>query len=223
MNLNNSDKFVKRKEFCNKLGIHYHTLYNLVKKNKVEKVILNKYAVYNLDKYIRDNNIPIEKVEKVDEKVDEKENICYCRVSSLKQKKDLERQVKLMIEKFPNYRIIKDIGSGLNFKRKGLNEIIRLGIGNKINELVIAYKDRLARFGYEMIENILNEYSNAKITILNNTEEKTAEIELSEDILAIMNVFVAKINGLRKYKKKVKEIIKNECKNCNKKRKYNNL
>jgi predicted site-specific integrase-resolvase len=213
MNLNNSDRFVKRKEFCSKLGIHYQTLYNLVKKNKVEKVILNKYAVYNLDKYIRDNNISIET-----NNDENKENICYCRVSSPKQKEDLERQIKMMEEKFPNHRIIKDIGSGLNFKRKGLNEIIKLGINNKINELVIAYKDRLARFGYEMIENILNEYSNAKIKILNKSEEKTAEIELSEDILAIMNVFVAKINGLRKYKKRVKEIIKSECKNCNKKK-----
>lgn len=218
--MSSCNKYVKRKEFCEILGIHYHTLYNLVKKNKVERVILNKYAVYNIGKYIKENNIQIEdKKEDVVKIKTDKINVCYCRVSSHKQKEDLERQIEMMEDKYPNHEIIYDIGSGLNFKRRGLTKIINMGIKNKINELVIAYKDRLARFGYELIENILKTYSNAEIKIMNKDEEKTTEMELSEDILAIMNVFVAKINGLRKYKKDVKKIIKKECKNCKKKKK----
>jgi predicted site-specific integrase-resolvase len=117
-----------------------------------------------------------------------------------------------MKNKYPNHRIISDIGSGINFKRKGLQEIINMGIKNEIDEVVIAYKDRLARFGYELIETILKDHSNAKIIIVNKTEEKTPTEELTEDIVAIMNVYVAKVNGLRKYEKKIKETI--ECENC---------
>jgi len=130
----------------------------------------------------------------------EKENICYCRVSSQKQKEDLDRQILKMHELYPTYRIISDVASGLNFKRKGLDEVIDLAINNKLNSVVIFYKDRLARFGYDLIEMILRKYSNAEIIILNNNENKLPMVEISEDIIAIMNVFVAKTNGMRKYK-----------------------
>ncbi len=135
-------------------------------------------------------------------------------MSSQKQKEDLERQINVMKEKYPNHLIISDIGSGLNFKRKGLLDIINMGIKNEINEVIIAYKDRLARFGYDLIEIILKEHSNANIIILNKTEEKTTEQELTEDIISIMNVYVAKINGLRKYKTQLTKTIKEECSKC---------
>jgi len=82
------------------------------------------------------------------------------------------------------------------------------GIEGNIGELVIAYKDRLARFGYEMIEWIIKEYSKGKITIINKTEEETPNDEITKDIITIMNVYVAKINGLRKYKKTMIKDIK---------------
>ena len=77
-----------------------------------------------------------------------------------------------------------------------------MAIKNQIDEVIIAYKDRLARFGFELIENIIKTHSNGKIIILNKSEEKTPTEELTEDIIAIMNVYVAKVNGLCKYKKK---------------------
>ena len=144
-----------------------------------------------LEKYLRENNL-------VDE--EEKENICYCRVSSKKQKEDLNHQVAMMENKYPNYRIIKDIGSGINMDRKGLKEILELAIEGRIGEVVVAYKDRLTRFGYEMIEWIIERYSGGKIKVLNKKEEETPEEEITKDILQIMNVYVAKINGRRKYK-----------------------
>ena len=127
-----------------------------------------------------------------------KKKICYCRVSSNKQNNDLERQINLMQLNYPNYEIISDIGSGLNFKRKGLEKIINMAIKGEIEEVVITYKDRLARFGYDLIEMILNKYSNAKITIINQNKYQTADEELVKDIISIMNVYVAKINGMRK-------------------------
>ena len=82
--------------------------------------------------------------------------ICYCRVSSQKQKDDLARQVVYMREQFPNAKIIKDIGSGLNFKRKGLNQILDECLSGVTITLVVAHRDRLCRFGFELIEYLIN-------------------------------------------------------------------
>ena len=165
----------------------------------IDSVKIGENTVYNVNKYLRERNV----VKK------ERKKICYCRVSSNKQKEDLERQVKYMKEKFPTYEIIKDIGSGLNYKRKGLEEILEKAISGEIEEIVIAYKDRLTRFGYEMIEWLISKYSNGKITIINKEEEETPVEELTKDIVSIMNVYVAKVNGLRKYKGQIKEEIEN--------------
>ena len=192
--------YVSRKKVLEVLGIHYQTIYSLVKRNELETIKVGKINKYNLEKYIKDNKIII----------NEKLNICYCRVSSQKQKEDLSRQIEYMKNKYPNHQIISDIGSGLNFKRKGLQEIINLAISGKVNEVVIAYKDRLARFGYDLIEIILKEQSNASIKILNKKEEQTPLDEMTEDIVSIMNVYVAKINGLRKYHSRVVKIVEDE-------------
>ena len=188
------DTYVKRKKVLEKLDIHYQTLNNMVKRGDIEiKRTGNSKMLYNLDKYLRKNNIVKDKG---------KLNICYCRVSSKKQKEDLERQVKYMKKKYPNNKIIKDIGSGLNFERPGLRELIRLAIEGEINEVVVTYKDRLARIGYELIEWIIKSNSDGKIKIENKKEEETPEEELTNDILTIMNVYVAKINGRRSAKNK---------------------
>ena len=89
--------------------------------------------------------------------------------------------------------------------KKGLMKIIELGIAGKIEELVIVHKDRLVRFGYELIEHIINKYSNGKIIIINKKEEVEPEEEMVKDVLQIMNVFVAKMNGRRKYNKNNKK------------------
>ena len=105
-----------------------------------------------------------------------------------------------MKQLYPKYEIIEDIGSGLNFNKRGIRRIIKMGIDGKINELVIAYKDRLTRFGYDLIENIIKEYSGGRITILNKSKILKPEEELINDVMALMNVYVAKMNGLRRYK-----------------------
>jgi len=120
-------------------------------------------------------------------------------VSSASQKDDLERQVAFMKNKYPNHEIMTDIGSGINFKRKNLIKIINLAINNHIEEIVIAYKDRLCRFGYELIEMIINEHSKGRITVLNNQDDSPQE-ELTKDLVSIINIFSAKLNGVRSYK-----------------------
>lgn len=103
---------------------------------------------------------------------------------------------------YPNYLIIKDIGSGINFNRKGLRLIIKYAISGIINNVVVAYRDRLTRFGFELIEDLIKEYSNGSIIILNNKLNINRESLIVEDVLQILNVYNGKINGMRKYKNK---------------------
>ena len=136
------------------------------------------------------------------DKKQEKLNICYTRVSTINQKNNLDRQKDLLKAKYSDYIFIEDIGSGLNLNKRGLNKIIHLAIQGKVNKLVVAYKDRLTRFGFELIEEIITKYSKGKIIILNKRQDTDPEEELVKDVMAIMNVYVAKMNGLRRYKNK---------------------
>jgi len=198
------DKFIPRREVLKVLNVHYQTLRNMVERGEIETISMGNKKLYNLDKYLRVNGI---------KRGNTRRKICYCRVSSNKQKEDLKRQIKYMKNIYPNYEIISDIGSGLNYKRNGLNKIIDYAIAGEVEELVVAYKDRLARFGYEMIERIINTYSDGRIIVINKKEEDTPQEEITKDIISIMNVYVAKINGLRKYKKKMLDAIDNSYEN----------
>ncbi len=139
-----------------------------------------------------------------------KKIIGYCRVSSLKQKDDLERQIKYvteyMIAKGYSFEILTDIGSGINYNRKGLNELLELVINNEIEKIILLYKDRLVRFGYELIENICKNY-NTEIEIIDNTV-KTEDQELVEDLIQIVTVFSCRLQGKRanKAKRLIKEL-----------------
>lgn len=195
-------EFVKRKEALKILGISYITLYKIADNKEIETIKVGHNTFYNVNKYLR-----LKGAQNIKRK-----KICYCRVSSSKQKEDLTRQIAYMKDKFPFHEIISDVGSGLNFHRKGLQTILELAINGELDELIIAYKDRLARFGYELIEWLINKYSNATINIINRIEEETPTEELTKDIVSIMNVYVAKINGLRKYKSSLKNTIKNHTK-----------
>ena len=129
--------------------------------------------------------------------------ICYCRVSSHKQTGDLQRQVAFMQQQYPNAEIITDVASGLNYRRKGLATILeRLHRGDKLT-LVVAYRDRPARFGTELIEQILQQ-NGGELLVLNQRDFSPPE-ELTQDLLAILTVFSARANGLRRYRKKIQE------------------
>ena len=129
--------------------------------------------------------------------------ICYCRVSSKKQSAGLARQVAFMRERYPDAEIVSDVGSGLNFKRRGLLAILeRLHQGDKLR-VVVAYRDRLARFGTELIE-VLLERNGGELVVLHQ-RDLSPEEELTTDLLAILTVFGARVNGLRRYRKEIAE------------------
>ena len=112
-----------------------------------------------------------------------------------------------LISKGKPFEIISDIGSEINYKKKGLKELIKLITQNKVEKIVVLYKDRLLRFGFELIEYIASLY-NCEIEIIDNTE-KSEQQELVEDLVQIITVFSCKLQGKRanKARKLVKELI----------------
>ena len=144
--------------------------------------------------------------------VEEKERVTigYCRVSSRKQQDDLERQTENMrnylCAKGYKFEIITDIGSGINYNKVGLNILLDKVIKGEVDKVVVLHKDRLLRFGFELVENLCKRYGTS-IEVVNNTP-KTEEQELVEDLVQIITVFSCKLQGKRanKMKKVIAEL-----------------
>lgn len=188
--------YINCKEAMEILGVCRKTLHTYDKDGKIETIrTVGGWRKYNVQKYLIDNNLE----DMIIKKQVIKKNIIYCRVSSHDRKDDLKRQVEYLLNKYPTYEVITDIGSGINFKRKGLKKIIDYGIKNELNDLVLTYKDRLCRIGYELIEYILTEYSKTNI-IFENLEFKTPSEEITEDLIEIITVYSSKIYGKRSNK-----------------------
>lgn len=129
--------------------------------------------------------------------------LAYARVSSNDQKADLERQ-KEMLETYcaaKGWRteIIADLGSGMNFNKHGLRRLLELILYRKTRRLVLTHKDRLLRFGAELVF-ALCELQNIEIVIIHQGEQPSFEAELAEDILEIITVFSARLYGSRSRK-----------------------
>ena len=133
--------------------------------------------------------------------VKEKKNFIYCRVSSKKQANDLQRQINLLKEQYPDYELVTDCASGINFKRKGLKTILESAMSGNIKNVVVAHKDRLARFGTELIEWIIQS-NGGKLIFLDHEVAKSGDQELAEDLLSIIHVFNCRQMGKRRYSSK---------------------
>jgi predicted site-specific integrase-resolvase len=109
-----------------------------------------------------------------------------------------------------SFEIITDIGSGINYNKKGLNHLIDMITSSEVSKIVILNKDRLLRFGYELIENICAKYD-TEIEIMDNTE-KTEEQELVEDLVQIVTVFSCRLQGKKanKAKKMIKDLLEDD-------------
>ncbi len=131
--------------------------------------------------------------------------IAYARVSSWDQKEDLERQ-HAVLEAFCNKNgwrteIIRDLGSGMNYNKKGLLRLLELLVRGQMSRLVITHKDRLLRFGGEIIFRIC-ELKGIEVVIINKGEQPSFEEELTQDVMEIMTVFCAKLYGRRSHQSK---------------------
>lgn len=126
-----------------------------------------------------------------------RKKVCYARVSSAKQRDDLERQIQDLKEKNPHHDIISDIGSGVNFERKGLRKLLDQAFNHDIEEVVVMHKDRLARIGFEILEYILKKHDVRVVVQGKELQVEDEQRELSDDLISVVTLFVARHNGKR--------------------------
>ena len=194
-------KLVNISEAARILGVTTTTLRNwdkkgLLKPDEITKGKARRYRIESLRNINR--NIIFTK--------DNLKTIAYARVSSHDQKEDLTRQVQVLelycSKHGYKYEVIQDLGSGMNYYKKGLTKLIDLILDNQVQRLVLTHKDRLLRFGAELIFSIC-EAKNVEVIIINQGDEAPSfEEELAKDVLEIITVFSAKLYGSRSKKNK---------------------
>lgn len=188
---------MKAKEVLKLLKISRVTLYKYVKSGKIRVTQMpNSLYLYNREDVYRLANIK-----------DEKLNVIYARVSTHKQKQDLKNQIENTIA-FLNAKGIKvdkvyeDIKSGMTLDRKGFMELLDDVMQKRISVVYIAYKDRLARLSYDLVEKLFND-NGARIEIINSCENKALEQELFEDIMQTIHSFSMKMYSKRRLANKL--------------------
>lgn len=183
-------------EASNMLGVSKETLRRWERKGKItSERTQGKHRRYKKETIDRLLNKEI---------IRERMTVGYARVSTNEQKEDLKRQIQL-IENYCSshgykFDIISDIGSGLNYNKKGIKQLIELIESDSIDRLVISYKDRLLRFGSEILFQMCD-YRNVEVVIINSMDN-TFENELVDDVLSIITVYSAKLYGKRSHKNK---------------------
>ena len=184
-------------KFAKSLGVSIQTLRNWDKEGKLKPTYVteNGYRYYSEELLNKFRNI--KNVNKI-----KKKNILYARVSTKSQKDDLDRQVdnlkQYAYSKGYSFEIITDIGSGINYKKEGLLKMINLVECGEVDRIIVLYKDRLIRFGYDLIEYICK-LNDTKIEIVDNSTI-SKEQELTEDLIQIITVFSNKLYGERSKK-----------------------
>lgn len=152
--------------------------------------------------------------------VPDRYTLAYARVSTQSQKKELETQKELLTlycsKQGYRYKLLSDIGSGLNYTKAGLNELIELICSGQIERVVLVHKDRLLRFGSEIIFKLCNIHG-VEVEIINVGEELNPNKELVKDVLEIITLFSVKLYGRRSHKslKMIDDLKKNLGEDCN--------
>ena len=128
--------------------------------------------------------------------------VIYARVSSPKQKEDLQRQISLLATAYPDGEVVSDVASGLSYTRHGFTKLVERICRGEIARVVVTYRDRLLRFGYELFEKMCQEHACTIVVYSHRNELPDIDChedikELQEDLLSIVNVFVARRNGKR--------------------------
>ena len=192
-------KYYSSKTVTQMLGVTAQTLRNWDKEGKLKPAYIksNGYRYYSEESILAYTQ---------ERKTKKNLNVIgYARVSSEKQSDNLERQVENIKEylsaKYETFDIITDIGSGINYTKPGLLKLIEKINRKEVDLIVVLYKDRLLRFGFELVE-YFAKLNNVSIEVLDNKLDKTQDQELVEDLVQIITVFSCKIQGKRKSKTK---------------------
>lgn len=187
--------FLKIRDASEKLGICQQTLRKWVDKDEIpHRTTPGGHRLIDVDAYLEGKS----KI-KTDPKSSTRSKIFYCRVSSKKQVDDLKRQVELAKSEYPEHEIIKDVGSGINWKRKGFQSLLARVMRREIEEVVVFHRDRISRFGYDLVESVLK-LNDTTLRVHKVEEHKSSEEELAEDLMSIVTVFSCRQMGKRRYK-----------------------
>lgn len=180
------------------LGVHVQTLRNWEKSGKLKPDSISPGGTrrYNSDTIMRISGKELPQIEK-----DDRVTIAYARVSSQDQKEELKRQAQVLelycAEHGYKYELITDLGSGMNYYKKGLTALISRILDDGVKRLVLTHKDRLLRFGAELIFSIC-EAKGVEVVIINRGEEKASfEEDFAKDVLEIITLFSARLYGSR--------------------------
>ena len=153
-----------------------------------------RYSVKKIKEYLG------EAINKISKKV-----VAYARVSSHDQKEDLQRQVdrldKYCANHFHSYEVINDLGSGMNYKKKGLKKLLKLILSGQLSKIILTHKDRLLRFGSELIFQVCH-FFGVQIEVLEEKKDLSDEQVLAFDVLEIITVFSARLYGKRSHQNK---------------------
>jgi predicted site-specific integrase-resolvase len=188
------NRFIKIGEAAKILGVSAQTLRRWEESGYLlpDRISAGKTRYYNVDRLIgkeSETNL----------------TLAYARVSSHDQKEDLERQAAVLASYCTkqgwNFQIVQDLGSGMNYQKKGLKALLSMILEKKISRLVLTHKDRLLRFGSELIF-ALCEVKQIEVVIINKGDEVSFEEELAQDVLEIITVFSARLYGSRSTKNK---------------------
>lgn len=203
----------KLKEISQMTGLHSNTLR---KWDNIKKYEFS-HSSYGYRYMTKDQLILLLKGERMynsefDDILNNKRDVIYARVSSheQKQKGDLDRQAMFLIQNISDLKnpfVLSEVGSGLNDKRKKLLQLIHLVMTDQVNRVFVTYKDRLTRFGFNMLETTFNEKGVDIIVVKDTESEKTVEQELVEDMTALVASFSGKLYGMRSGKNKQKKEI----------------
>lgn len=181
-------------QFANKIGITPQTLRTWHKEGRLNPAFITNggHRRYTHKQYLEFVGETSNQTTKL--------NVGYVRVSSKKQSDDLVRQAQLMenylISKGKPFKIIQSVGSGINYKNPQLHELIHMVVNKEVDTVYILYKDRLVRFGFELLEFLFNEFG-VSIEVVNQQFESEQE-ELVTDLIQTLNLFSAKLSGKRK-------------------------
>jgi excisionase family DNA binding protein len=194
-----SERLLRPREVCRRLGISYSTLSRWVREGRIRAVRTagGKYRVPESEVRRIAEGLPISR---------EVRAVIYARVSSSDQRSDLERQVQYLTQycSSKGYRVVdvlSDVASGLKTDRKGLLKLFNYVVNRQVDIVVITYRDRLTRFGFEYLEHFFNQHG-VKIEVVFGEEPKDAYQELVEDLIEIITSFAGKLYGMRSHKKK---------------------
>ena len=201
------EKLYTLKEASKLLGVHVKTIQRWDKEGKIR-------CVRTVGGKRRVPESEIKRILGIHEK---RKIVGYARVSSHTQKDDLERQIELIKsyakEKGWDIEILKDVGSGLKEDRRNFKKLLKMVMNKEVSKVVIAYPDRLTRFGFKILEEFFKSYGTEIVVI--NKEEKSPQEELIEDLITIISHFAGKLYGMRSHKyKKVVEGAKKLIQDC---------